>query len=137
MAIILLVDDEEHIRRYYTEELSEQGYEVISLGSGHNLMQKIDIIKPDLVVLDIRLVDYDGLELLKDIRNEYYDMPVVICSAYDTYKNDPKSIAADYYVVKSIDLSGLKVAIKKAIEARTSPPAQDQETRGSPDNYFS
>lgn len=136
MAKILLVDDEQYIRRYYSEALSEEGYEVISVATGHNLLQKIDIIKPDLVVLDIRLVDYDGLELLQDIRNEYHDMPVVICSAYDTYKNDPRTIAADYYVVKSFDLSELKGSIKRAIEACTSPAVLDPEIMVSPDSYL-
>ena len=73
-----------------------------------------------MVVLDIRLVDYDGLELLQEIRTEHHDLPVILCSAYDTYKYDQKSMAADYYVIKSFDLSQLKTAIQRAIEANGS-----------------
>ncbi len=120
MARILLVDDEEYIRQLYTEELSEEGYEVSTMASGHNLLKRIDSFQPEAVVLDIRLVDYDGLELLQDIRNQHHDLPVILCTAYDTYKEDPKSIAADNYVVKSFDLSELKMAIHRAIEADTS-----------------
>jgi two-component system response regulator (stage 0 sporulation protein F) len=120
MARILLVDDEEYIRRLYTEELSEEGHEVFTMASGHNLLNRIDSLQPEAVVLDIKLVDYDGLELLQDIRNHYYDLPVILCTAYDTYKDDPKSIAADYYVVKSFDLSELKMAIHRAIVADNS-----------------
>jgi DNA-binding response OmpR family regulator len=120
MARILLVDDEEHIRRLYTEELSEEGHTVFTVASGHNLLKRIDSLQPEAVVLDIKLVDYDGLELLQDIRNQHYDLPVILCTAYDTYKEDPKSIAADYYVVKSFDLSELKMAIQRALEAHTS-----------------
>ena len=120
MARILLVDDEEHICKYYTEELSEEGHEVFTLLSGDNLLERIDLHKPEAVILDIRLVDYSGLELLQDIRNQHYDLPVILCTAYDTYKEDPKSIAADHYVVKSFDLSELKMAIHRAIEADTS-----------------
>jgi DNA-binding response OmpR family regulator len=120
MARVLLVDDEEHIRRLYTEELSEEGHEVFTMASGHNLLNRIDSLQPEAVVLDIKLVDYDGLELLQDIRNHYYDLPVILCTAYDTYKDDPKSIAADYYVVKSFDLSELKMAIYRAIAADNS-----------------
>ena len=120
MARILLVDDEEHIRRLYTEELSEEGHEVFTVASGHNLLKRIDSFQPEAVVLDIRLVDYDGLELLQDIRNQHHDLPVILCTAYDTYKEDPKSIAADYYIVKSFDLSELKMAIHRAIEADNS-----------------
>jgi DNA-binding response OmpR family regulator len=120
MARILLVDDEEYIRLLYTEELSEEGHEVSTMASGHNLLKRIDSLQPEAVVLDIKLVDYDGLELLQEIRNQHHDLPVILCTAYDTYREDPKSIAADYYVVKSFDLSELKMAIHRAIEADTS-----------------
>jgi len=120
MARILLVDDEEHILRYYTEELSEEGHKVWTLATGHKLLKRIDRVQPEVVVLDIKLVEYDGLDLLKEIRNCYHDLPVILCTAYDTYKEDPKSIAADYYVVKSFDLTELKTAIQKAIEVNMS-----------------
>jgi DNA-binding response OmpR family regulator len=120
MAKILLVDDEEYIRRLYTEELSEEGHKVFTVASGHNLLKRIDHFQPEAVILDIRLEDYDGLVLLQEIRNLYHDLPVILCTAYDTYKHDQKSIAADYYVVKSIDLSELKMVIEKATEGHTS-----------------
>ena len=120
MARILVVDDEEHIRQYYTEELSEEDHEVFTLASGKNLLREIERLQPEVVVLDIRLVDYDGLELLQEIRNQYHELPVILCTAYDTYKEDPKSIAADYYVVKSFDLSELKMAIHRALEGNAS-----------------
>ena len=120
MAKILVVDDEEHIRLLYSEELSEEGHKVWTAATGHELLRRINSLQPEIVVLDIRLFDYDGLELLQEIRNQYHDLPVILCTAYDTYKEDPKSIAADYYVVKSFDLAQLKRAIEKAIEADTS-----------------
>ena len=117
MAKILIVDDEEHIRYLYSEELSEAGHEVITTESGHMLLEKIEEEKPDLVVLDIKMVDYNGLDLLQDIRNKFYTMPVVLCTAYDTFKEDMKSIAADFYVIKSFDLTELKKKIAMALEA--------------------
>lgn len=117
MAKILIVDDEEHIRYLYSEELSEAGYEVITAGSGYKLIETIEKEKPDLVVLDIKMVDYNGLDLLQDIRNKVYDLPVVLCTAYDTFKEDVKSIAADFYVIKSFDLTELKNKIAMALEA--------------------
>ena len=71
MAKILIVDDEEHIRFLYSEELAEAGYEVITADSGHLLLERIENEKPDLVVLDIKMVDYNGLDLLQDIRNKF------------------------------------------------------------------
>ncbi len=117
MAKILVVDDEEHIRYLYSEELNEAGYEVITADSGDKLLEKIEDEKPDLIVLDIKMVDYNGLDLLQDIRNRFYDLPVVLCTAYDTFKEDVKSISADFYVIKSFDLTELKNKITMALEA--------------------
>ena len=64
------------------------------------------------------MVDYNGLDLLQDIRNRFYDLPVVLCTAYDTFKEDMKSISADYYVIKSFDLTELKSKIALALESR-------------------
>jgi len=114
VARILVVDDDENIRQYYMEELSDDGHQVSAVPSGHELLSVIDRFEPDVVVLDIKLGNYDGLELLKEIRNEYYNLPVILCSAYQTYKYDQRSIGADYYVLKSFDLSELKTMIKRA-----------------------
>jgi len=118
MPKILVVDDEEHIRLLYSEELKESGYEVITAQSGYKLLERIEEEQPDLVILDIKMVDYNGLDLLQDIRNHYHDLPVILSTAYDTFKEDMKSIAADFYVVKSFDLTELKKKIAVALEAR-------------------
>jgi DNA-binding response OmpR family regulator len=115
MPKILVVDDEAHIRLLYSEELTEDGYEVITAENGKGLIELIEKEKPDVVTLDIKMVDYNGLDLLQDIRNKFYDLPVILCSAYDTFKDDMKSIAADHYVVKSFDLSELKERIKAVL----------------------
>ncbi|MBN1226684.1 MAG: response regulator [Deltaproteobacteria bacterium] len=118
MAKILVVDDEEHIRLLYSEELSEAGYEVITAADGYKLIEKIEEQKPDVVILDIKMIDYNGLDLLQKIRNKFYNLPVILCTAYDTFKEDIKSIAADYYVIKSFDLTELKNKISMALDAR-------------------
>jgi DNA-binding response OmpR family regulator len=67
-------------------------------------------------VLDIKLGEYDGLDVLQDIRNTNYNMPIILCTAYSNFKYDLRSVAADYYVVKSSNLEELKFKIKMAIE---------------------
>ena len=112
---IMIVDDEEYIRFLYSEELEDAGYQVVTVSNGFRLMEKIEGESPDLVVLDIRLRNYDGLDLLQSIKNRFYHMPVGLCTAYDTYRDDMKSVAADFYVVKSHDLDELKYSIAKTL----------------------
>ncbi len=123
MAKILIVDDEEHIRMLYQVELEDEGYEVSTAADGYKLLEKIERDRPDLVLLDIKMAGYNGLDLLQEIRNRFYDLPVILCSAYDSFKRDMKSIAADFYVVKSSDLTQLKKTIAMALEGTTSSSA--------------
>ncbi|MBW1741016.1 MAG: response regulator [Deltaproteobacteria bacterium] len=118
MKKILVADDEDVLCELYAEELSSEGYEVITTRDGAALIEMIEQHEPDLIVLDIRLGKYDGLALLQEIRNAYYNMPVILYSAYSSFKYDLKSIAADYYVVKTPDLNGLRHKIKMALEAK-------------------
>jgi len=116
MKKILIVDDEEVIRMLYGEELEDDGYDVVTTGTGQGLTELIGKEKPNLIILDIKMAEHNGLDLLQDIRKEFYNIPVILCSAYSSYKGDLKSIAADYYVVKSADLTELKQKIKMALE---------------------
>jgi CheY-like chemotaxis protein len=118
MPKILVVDDEEPIRLLYEEELTDEGYEVVSVASGQGLLERIEQESPDLIILDIKLADANGLALLQEIRNRYYDLPVILSSAYEVFKRDVKTIAADAYVVKSSDLAPLKQAIRRALEGK-------------------
>jgi len=118
MAKILVVDDEEHIRLLFREELEDEGYEVALASDGLGIKDMIDNEDPDVVILDIKMVDSNGLDVLQEIRNNYYNLPVILCSAYGSYRVDLKSIAADAYVVKSSDLRELKDKIAQVLETR-------------------
>lgn len=117
MAKILIVDDEEHIRMLYQVELEDEGYEVVTASDGRDLVGRIEREHPNLVILDIKMAGFNGLDLLQEIRNRFYDLPVILCSAYDSFRRDIKSIAADFYVVKSSDLTQLKKTIARALES--------------------
>ncbi len=120
MKKVLVADDENLLCQLYTEELRSEGYEVFTTNEGAGLIEMIEQHKPDLIVLDIRMGEYDGLDLLQDIRNAYYEMPVILCSAYSSFRHDLKSIAADHYVVKSADLTELKIKINAALGSNVS-----------------
>ena len=118
MAKILIVDDEKSIRALCAEELGEEGYEVITTGEGKEVMSMIASNRPSAVVLDIRMEDCDGLDLLQELRNAYPDLPIILNTAYDSYREDVKSVAADYYVVKSYDLSELKAKLASLLKEK-------------------
>ena len=113
---ILVMDDDEAIQILYSDELTEEGYEVLTSSDGSNLMALIEETKPDLIVLDVRLGQHHGLDLLQDVRNTHYNLPVILCTAYPVHKYDLKSIAADYFVVKNSSLEELKAKIKMALD---------------------
>ena len=75
--------------------------------------------------MDIKLGKINGLDLLQGIRNTYYNLPVILCTAYPAFKYDLKSVAADYYVVKGSDLSELKLKIKMALEGGLQLPSPE------------
>ncbi|GAB7023488.1 response regulator [Salidesulfovibrio brasiliensis] len=113
---ILVVDDEKHIRMLYREELEAEGFQIATSDGEEDILDVIHRENPDIVILDIKLgVNRSGLDLLQEIRTENQKIPVILSTAYDSYQHDIKSIAADYYVVKSVDLTELKDKVRMAI----------------------
>ena len=113
---ILVVDDEKHIRMLYREELETEGYTVATSDGEEDILEVIAREQPIIVILDIKLgVNRSGLDLLQEIRTKDQQIPVILSTAYDSFQHDLKSIAADYYVVKSVDLSELKDKVRMAL----------------------
>ena len=115
MSKVLVIDDDYAIRYLYQEELSSEGYEVFTTGDCKSLLNTIREQEPDVIVLDIMMQGYNGLDLLQDIRNTYWDLPVILCSSYPMFKYETKSVSADYFVVKNSDLSNLMIKVEMAI----------------------
>ncbi|EGY25036.1 response regulator [Desulfovibrio sp. A2] len=116
---ILVVDDEKHIRMLYQEELEAEGYTVAVSDGREPILDVVAREKPLVVVLDIKLgPDLSGLDLLQEIRRGDPKLPVILSTAYDSFQHDLKSVVADYYVVKSVDLTELKSKVALAIEKR-------------------
>ena len=120
---ILLVDDEEHIRLLFKEELEEEGYLIDLASNGLEAIEKVRGERFDLVVLDIKMPGMDGIQALSEIKKLDKDQPVILCSAYGEFKQDFSSWVSDAYVVKSADTRELKDAIKRIVEQPR--PARD------------
>lgn len=113
MKKILLVDDEEGIQLLYREELEEEGYEVISAYTGEEGLEKFKSESPDLVILDIQMPGMNGIETLRQMKMENPNLPVILSTAYNEYKQDLGAWASDEYVVKSSNINDLKEAVRK------------------------
>jgi len=117
MNRILVVDDDTAMQLLYTDEFTEEGYEVITAGDGSGLLELIDEKRPDLVVLDMKPGGNEGLDRLQDIRSAYDDLPVVVSTAYTDFRVYGKAIAGDDTVIKSSDVRELKRTIRKVFES--------------------
>ncbi|MDH5639158.1 MAG: response regulator [Nitrospinota bacterium] len=116
MTRVLVVDDEEHIRLLYSEELKDEGYEVDTAKDARDAAKKIEEFKPHVITLDIRMPGTDGIEFLRKFREKDKSTPVILCTAYSDYKQDFRVWASEAYVVKSSDLTPLKEAIREVLE---------------------
>jgi DNA-binding response OmpR family regulator len=112
---ILVVDDEEHILRLYQKELSDEGYQVKTAKGAEEAIRIAQKTEVNLVILDIKMEGENGLEVLSDFRRIDKDLPIILNSAYSTYKSDFQSWLADAYLVKSSNLEELKKKIKELV----------------------
>ena len=119
MSRILVVDDESSIRLLYSHELADEGYEVITAAGAEEAVEKLRKDEFDLILLDIKLKNESGLDLLQRIVKERHNLPVILCTAFSCYKDDFSAWLADGYVVKSSDLKELKEEIRRVLDKKS------------------
>lgn len=115
MAKLLVVDDEANIRLLYAQELSDEGYQVVTAASPMEAVERLEAESFDLAVIDIKLKNESGIDLLQRIVKERHSLPVILCTAFSCYKDDFSAWLADGYVVKSSDLQELKDEIARVL----------------------
>ncbi|MFP3867062.1 MAG: response regulator [Desulfobacteraceae bacterium] len=116
MKKILVADDEMSIRLLYSEELKDEGYEVYTAADGKEALEIVEKIPLDLVILDIKMPEMSGIEVLRQIKEKNPQLPVLLSSAYSEYKQDFGTWASEEYLVKSSDLEDLKSAVKRHLK---------------------
>lgn len=116
MHRILVVEDEPNLLALYQKELEQEGYKVITATDGEEAINLTKKAFPELVILDIKINKVLGLEVLKEIKEFDKNIPVILNSAYTTFKADFSCWMADAYIVKSSDLSELKRRIKELLQ---------------------
>jgi len=119
MFKILIIEDEKNLRVLYQQDFERDGYEVVTAATAAEGLGMVDGVKPDLVVMDIRLPGMDGLEAMSRLLDKHPKIPVVLNSAYSSYKDSFMSWSADAYVVKSADTGELRTRVKELLASRT------------------
>lgn len=115
---ILVVDDEDSIRALYQAELEEDGYRVFSAPDGASALEILEREPVHVVVLDIKLKGESGLQVLQEIVRRFKDVPVILSTAYGSYKDDFSSWLAEAYVVKSSSMNELKEQVARILARR-------------------
>jgi len=118
MAKILVIEDEKNLRVLYSQDLAQDGFEVVTAATATEGLALVASEKPDLVVMDIRLPGMDGLEAMSRLLDKHPRIPVVLNSAYSSYKDSFMSWSADAYVVKSADTGELRARVRELLAAR-------------------
>ena len=120
MAVILVIDDEKNLRWALERGLSAEGHRVVT---GATAAEGLDLATrepPDLVLLDLRLPDLDGIEVLKRLRAADPRRPVIMITAHGAVETALKAMkeGAYDYVMKPFDLDEMSVLVAKALDLR-------------------
>ena len=115
MTTILLVEDDKNQRLLYEQELKLEGYEIVTAADGEEGLRKVQEQPPDMIIMDINMPKMTGIEAMGMILSKYKNIPIIINTAYSSYKDNFMSWAADAYVVKSSNLIELKNKIKEIL----------------------
>jgi DNA-binding response OmpR family regulator len=120
MKTILVVDDEKNLRLFYEKELADEGYRVLLAADAREALECLKSVRPDLVVLDIKMPGMDGLEALGRIVSQDNSIRVILNSAFSSYRDSFMSWAADAYLIKSSDITELKAKVRELIGEATA-----------------
>jgi len=124
MSKILLVEDDANQRLLYQEELQADGHQIICAANGQDAIALADKENPDLIVMDISMPGVDGIEAMGRILSKDNKVPIILNTAYSSYKDNFMSWSADAYVIKQSDLSELKAAVCRILSRpQRTPPS--------------
>ncbi len=114
---ILIVDDEASTRSMLTMLLEDAGYEVLEAAAGDTAVTEATEQVPDLIILDINLPQFTGIQVLQLLRGnpKTKAIPIVMCTAHDTLEDVERCLAAgaNDYIQKPFDLKGVLTKIQK------------------------
>ncbi len=118
--IILLIDDDQSLRRVTEYNLMAKGFNVVAAASGKEGLTFFESHSPDLVVTDVKLGDMSGLDILTRIKKEAPDVPVIIMTAFGSIEMAVQAMnkGAFNFITKPFDRDTLTLSCEKALELR-------------------
>jgi DNA-binding NtrC family response regulator len=128
-ARILVIDDDENIRKVLATILEDEGYGVESVDTGRKAIEKTKRNFYNLALIDVRLPDMEGIELLTRMKDTTPKMRKIIITGYPTLQNAVEAVnkGADAYVMKPFDVENVLKQIKEQLKRQEEEKSYSQE----------
>ncbi len=114
---IVIIEDDPLVNSTVKGILATKYNKVISYTDAHQAQSEIGMVSPDLILLDIFLGHYNGLDILETLREQEYSMPVIMMTAFSDIKMAVRAmkLGAEDFIVKPLDLEQLEISVEKAL----------------------
>jgi CheY-like chemotaxis protein/predicted transcriptional regulator len=115
---VLLIDDDETIRKGLSRTLTREGFDVDTASDGKQALEKSQLRQYDLTLVDIRLPDMEGTKLLKMLREKTPEIKEIIITGYPSIENAAQAVndGADAYLIKPLNPPDLLAKIRQKME---------------------
>lgn len=119
MESILIIDDDVNLCSVLKEELTEVGYDVESFNNGFNAFDFIEKNPVDLMLLDLKMPEHDGFDILKELEKRNHRLKVIVLTGYADVKSaiDSAKMGASDFISKPYDFDELLITIRKVLQS--------------------
>ncbi|MEW5785362.1 MAG: response regulator [Bacillota bacterium] len=114
----LIVDDEQEVCNFFSYLLRNKGYHVATANSGHDAVERLRCCHFNVALVDLKLPDLNGIEILKEIKKVQPDCEVIIITGYSTVKSAVEAIqsgAFDYVEKPFVNIEEMELLLEKAL----------------------
>jgi len=118
MATILVVDDDRLFRQMLRDRLEADHHAILEAATGVEALARVNTTTPDIVLLDLVLPDFNGIEVLRELKSQVPELPVIIITAYGSVQSalDAMKAQASDYLCKPLDLDELRIVVARTLE---------------------
>ncbi|MDB5082447.1 MAG: hypothetical protein JWP00_4371 [Chloroflexi bacterium] len=117
---ILIVDDEQNILLYLSEALEDEGYAITTKNNGKEAISIVEDEEFDLLLVDLKLKDINGLQVMREVRNRWPDTVVIMLTGHGSLESAIEALnyGASAYLLKPTSVADLKDSIRRGLEKR-------------------